>query len=85
MMEFVYRAQDTADETAHAIYIFKRVLRSKEVLRPMNLDVNSTIDPRGKAEGVSTLDQTPLYVATHYGNLAAVRWCLRNGARPTKN
>ncbi|KAI1754440.1 hypothetical protein F4782DRAFT_528358 [Xylaria castorea] len=151
MMEFVYRAQGTVEETSHAIYIFERVLQSNaglpasvlstieqtvkmgppavvahmltrlphrkikprphflltdaagrttvdrlvgrtplgaemlEVLRPMNLDVNSIIDPRGKAKNVSPLEQTPLHAATYQGNIAAVEWCLRNGARPMKD
>ncbi|KAI0457845.1 hypothetical protein F5B21DRAFT_512325 [Xylaria acuta] len=151
MMQFVYRAQDTAEESSHAIYLFERVLQSDaglptsilstveqtvimgppavvahmltrlphrkikprphflltdaagrttvdrlvgrvplgaemlEVLRPMNLDVNSIINPRGKADGVSPLEQTPLHAATSRGNIAAVEWCLRNGAVPTKD
>ncbi|KAI0446623.1 hypothetical protein F4803DRAFT_503136 [Xylaria telfairii] len=151
MMEFVYRAQNTAQESSHAIYIFDRVLESNaglptsisstieqtvkmgppavvahmltrlphrkikprphflledaarrasldrllgmtplgaemlEVLRPMNLDVNSIIDPRGKAKGVSPLEHTPLHAATSDGNIEAIKWCLRNGARPTKD
>ncbi|KAI1129446.1 hypothetical protein F5Y10DRAFT_276747 [Nemania abortiva] len=56
-----------------------------EVLRPMGLDVNSIIDRRGKAEGVSPLEQTPLHTATALGNVATARWCLQNGARPVKN
>ncbi|KAI0120023.1 hypothetical protein GGR51DRAFT_496006 [Nemania sp. FL0031] len=56
-----------------------------EVLRPMGLDINSIIDPRGKAEGVSPLERTPLHAATSQGNVATVRWCLQNGARPVKD
>ncbi|KAI0490754.1 hypothetical protein F4859DRAFT_508546 [Xylaria cf. heliscus] len=151
MMEFVYRAQNTAEGAAHAIYIFDRVFQSKaglpgstlstieqtvkmgpsavvahmlarlphrkikprphflltdaagrvtvdrragmipfgaemlEVLRPMDLDVNSIIDPRGKAKGVSPLAETPLHAATYQGNIEGVRWCLKNGSRPTKD
>ncbi|KAI1429487.1 hypothetical protein F5Y12DRAFT_406325 [Xylaria sp. FL1777] len=151
MMEFVYRAQDSAEEAAHAIYIFERVLESKaglpanplttieqtvkmgppavvahmlirlphrkikprphfllrdaaartrvdrlrgmvpldagmlEALRPMGLDVNSLIDPRGKAESVSPLEETALHAATYRGNIATITWCLRNGARPTSD
>ncbi|KAI0199052.1 hypothetical protein F4808DRAFT_451665 [Astrocystis sublimbata] len=151
MMSFVYRAQNTPEESLHAIYIFERVLQSDpglpsthlqaientvqmgppavvahmltrlphekitprphflltdaarrmavdrpmgkaslgtqmlEALRPLNLDVNSIIDPRGKAANVSPLEQTPLHAATYHGNADAVVWCLRNGAKPTKN
>ncbi|KAI0194059.1 hypothetical protein EV127DRAFT_478668 [Xylaria flabelliformis] len=147
MMDFVYQAQDTAEEVSHAIYIFEQVLQSKaglpasilstiektvqqgspavvahmltrlphqkikprphflltdaagrsavglfvgrnpraaemlEALRPMKLNVNSIVDPRYKAPRT----QTPLHIATWRGNTAAVEWCLRNGARPTKN
>ncbi|TGJ86444.1 hypothetical protein E0Z10_g2315 [Xylaria hypoxylon] len=56
-----------------------------EVLRPMNLDINSIIDPRGKAKGVSPLERTPLHAATSHGNIGIIRWCLKNGARPTKD
>lgn len=56
-----------------------------EALRPMRLDVNSIVDPRGKAKGVSPREQTPLHAATAAGNVRTTRWCLRNGARPTKD
>ncbi|KAI0157503.1 hypothetical protein GGR57DRAFT_68994 [Xylariaceae sp. FL1272] len=59
--------------------------RMLEVLRPMELDTNSIIDPRGKAEGVSPLEDSPLHAATSSANLRAVVWCLRNGARPVKD
>ncbi|KAF2969800.1 hypothetical protein GQX73_g3751 [Xylaria multiplex] len=151
MMQFVYRAQNNAEESAHAIYIFNRVLKSKaglpsghlntieqtvkmgppavvthmltrlahrnirprphfllqdaasrsridrlvgaippdvemlEALRPMHLDINSIVDPRGKAKGVSPLEQTPLHTATSQGNIPIIEWCLKNGARPTKD
>ncbi|KAI3334885.1 hypothetical protein F4824DRAFT_171191 [Ustulina deusta] len=151
MMQFVYRAQDSAEGPSHAIYIFERVLESKaglpasplttieqtvrmgppavvarmltrlphrkikprphflltdaarrthvdrlrgmvplgaemlDVLRPMRLDINSIVDPRGKAKGVSPLEGTPLHAATYHGNIATITWCLRNGARPTKD
>ncbi|KAI0540941.1 hypothetical protein GGR58DRAFT_70677 [Xylaria digitata] len=151
MMQFVYRAQNNAEESAHAIYIFDRVLESKaglpsshldtieqtvkmgppavvahmltrlphrnikprphfllrdavirsridqlvgaippdvemlEALRPMCLDINSIVDPRGKAEGVSPLERTPLHAATSQGNIRIIEWCSKNGARPTKD
>ncbi|KAI1736174.1 hypothetical protein F4680DRAFT_267076 [Xylaria scruposa] len=58
-----------------------RAAEMLEALRPMKLNVNSIVDPRYKAPRT----QTPLHAATWRGNTAAVEWCLRNGARPTKD